>query len=133
MHRKINHVKALEDKIEFTTYSGKDYLKLAGNEMMAKKKFQKLLAESNDKLIVYIITEIKHLALLPENAYKVLVTEELEVIKERFKIRMNGHLPKPVEMMLEKKHHMFDDYEYDLQLNSCSVEESVSKILSVIK
>ncbi len=125
-------VKALEEKIDITTYSGKDYLKLAGNETIAKNKFEKLLADSGENTIVYIITEKEHLDLLPADAYRVLVTEKIETIKARFRKRMHGNLPKPVEMMLEKKHHMFDDGDYDLHLDACSLDESVHKILKMI-
>jgi len=68
--------------------------------------------------IIYIISEKEHLALLPDRAIKVLVTADIETIKERFRIRMHGNLPGPVEQMLERKHGMFDNGEYDLRVNT---------------
>ncbi|XFA98669.1 hypothetical protein ACAG96_07315 [Candidatus Izemoplasma sp. B36] len=129
---KTTIVNELKKHIDITVFQGKDYLKLDKNPKNAELKFVKLLNEADDRIIVYVITEKSHLAFLPSDSKKVLVQEELEVIKDRFSKRMNGFLPKPVEMMLEKKHGMFDHINYDLVIKSETLEEKVSKILEVI-
>lgn len=99
--------------------SGKDYLRLAKSESIAQALFKKKLKEAvtGDDLI-YVITEKDHLSLLPDGAVRVLVTAELDTIKERFKARMHGVLPPPVEKMLEMKHGCFDSGEYDHRFKS---------------
>ncbi len=90
-------------------YTGKDYLRLAKNEAIAKKLFQKKLEDAvSGAHIVYVISEKEHLPLLPDGAFRVLVTADLDVIKERFAQRMRGNLPAPVATMLERKHGCFD-------------------------
>ena len=89
--------------------TGKDYLRLAKSESMARALFQKKLAAAVDgEHILYVIAEPEHLSLLPEGALRVLVTAELDTIKERFAQRMRGNLPPPVAAMLERKHGCFD-------------------------
>lgn len=100
-------------------YSGKDYLRMAKNEAMAKKLFQKKLENSiSGAHIIYVISEKEHLSLLPERAYRVLVTAELDTIKKRFAQRMHGELPQAVATMLEKKHGIFDAERNDLHVVS---------------
>ena len=90
-------------------FTGKDYLRLAKNENIAKMMFQKKLnAALSGENIIYVITEKEHLPLLPEGAVRILVTADLELIKSRFAQRMRGNLPVPVATMLEKKHSCFD-------------------------
>lgn len=90
-------------------FTGKDYLRLAKNETIAKVMFQKKLAAAvNGENIIYVISEKEHLPLLPEGALRILVTADLELIKSRFAQRMRGNLPTPVAAMLEKKHGCFD-------------------------
>ena len=94
--------------------TGKDYLRLAKNENMAKLLFQKKLKEAvTGENIIYVIAEKEHLALLPDGAVRVLVTADLEVIKSRFAQRMHGNLPAPVAAMLERKHGCFDNEPHD--------------------
>ena len=89
--------------------SGKDYLRLAKNEAIAKKLFQNKLKDAiSGPHIIYVISEKEHLTLVPDGALKVLVTADLDVIKERFAQRMRGDLPAPVATMLERKHGCFD-------------------------
>lgn len=130
---KTTIVNELKKRINVQVYTGKDYLKIHKNPSIAEMKFKKLLAEETQEVIVYIITEKDHFGLLPQHAKKVLVTAELEMIKERFKTRMRGNLPQPVEMMIEKKHGMFDNIEYELHLESEDVNDSVNKILTLIQ
>ena len=99
--------------------SGKDYLRLAKSESMAKALFQKKLqAAVNGETIVYVIAEKEHLALLPDGAKRILVTADLEVIQSRFAQRMRGNLPAPVAAMLEKKHGCFDAEPHDIHVVS---------------
>lgn len=100
-------------------FTGKDYLRLAKNENIAKVMFQKKLnAAVNGENIIYVISEMEHLSLLPEGALRVLVTADLEMIKSRFAQRMRGNLPAPVATMLEKKHGCFDAEPYDIHIVS---------------
>ena len=109
----------LNEKINVKIYSGKDYLRLEKNPSMALEKFKTILKESvTGNNIIYLITEKEHLNLLPEGTFKIVLTAELEVIKERFKERMRGNLPLPLGKMLEVKHGMYDNLECDIKLDS---------------
>lgn len=100
-------------------YTGKDYLRLAKNEAIAKKLFQKKLEDAvSGTHIVYVISEKEHLPLLPDGAFRVLVTADLDVIKECFAQRMRGNLPAPVATMLERKHGCFDAEKCDIHVVS---------------
>lgn len=100
-------------------FTGKDYLRLAKNENIAKLMFQKKLAAAvHGDNIIYVISEKEHLPLLPDGAFRILVTADLELIKSRFAQRMRGNLPAPVEAMLEKKHGCFDAEPYDIHVVS---------------
>ena len=111
--------------------TGKDYLRMAKSESEAtalfKEKLKQAMLSGN---IIYVISEKEHINLLPERAIKILVVAELESIKERFKARMHGNLPVPVEQMLERKHGMFDDGTYDFKFDSSNdmIEEICQKI-----
>ena len=100
-------------------FTGKDYLRLAKNENIAKVMFQKKLnAAVNGENIIYVISEKEHLPLLPEGALRILVTADLELIKSRFAQRMRGNLPAPVAAMLEKKHGCFDAEPHEIHVIS---------------
>jgi cytidylate kinase len=114
-------------------YTGKDYLRLAKNENIAKVMFQKkLTAAVSGENIVYVISEKEHLPLLPEGALRILVTADLDTIKSRFAQRMRGNLPAPVAAMLEKKHGCFDAEPYDIHVVSgqTDLDSVVSHILN---
>ena len=97
----------------------KDYLCLAKNENIAKMMFQKKLqAAVTGENIIYVISEKEHLPLLPEGAFRILVTADLETIKSRFAQRMRGNLPAPVAAMLEKRHGCFDALPHDIHVVS---------------
>lgn len=99
----------LQSLLAAKVYTGKDYLRLAKNEAIAKSLFQKELENSvSGDHIVYVISEKEHLKLLPEAAFRVLMTADLAVIQSRFAQRMAGNLPAPVAAMLERKHGCFD-------------------------
>jgi len=109
----------LNQKLNAKVYSGKDYLRMEKNPSMALEKFKTILQESvSGNNIIYLITEKEHLQLLPEGTFRIVLTAELDVIKERFKERMRGNLPLPLEKMLESKHGMYDDLECDLKLDA---------------
>ena len=100
-------------------YTGKDYLRLAKNENIAKVMLQKkLTAAVSGENIIYVISEKEHLPLLPEGTLRILVTADLDTIKSRFAQRMRGNLPAPVAAMLEKKHGCFDDVPHDIHVIS---------------
>ncbi len=104
----------IRDAIGAELITGKDYLRMAKSESESKRLFQeKLNSAISGSNIIYVISEPDHLALLPEGAVRILVRADLDTIKERFKARMHGILPAPVERMLENKHGMFDDGVYD--------------------
>lgn len=113
-------------------YSGKDFLRLDKNPQNAEKKFKELLVSSvNGENIIYLITEKEGLDLLPNGAKIIVLTADLTQIKERFKARMRGILPLPVEKMLENKHGIFDDVPCHLKLQSGAY--SLEEVLSAIK
>lgn len=108
----------ITEKRRATIYTGKDYLRLEKNPTLALDKFRKLLQASlTGEDIIYIITEKEHIQLLPAGAFRIVLTAELETIKARFKERMRGNLPLPVEKMLEAKHGMYDNLECNLKLD----------------
>lgn len=108
----------INERLNAKIYTGKDYLRLEKNPAVAEKSFKELLSNAllGDN-VIYIITEKEHLNLLPKGAFKILLTAELSVIKQRFKERMRGNLPLPVERMLESKHGIYDNLQCDLKLN----------------
>ena len=100
-------------------FTGKDYLRLAKNENIAKVMFQKKLSAAvSCENIIYVISEKEHLSLMPEGALRILITADLELIKSRFAKRMRGNQPAPVAAMLEKKHGCFDAEPHDIHVVS---------------
>ena len=113
-------------------FTGKDYLRLAKNENIAKVMFQKkLIAALTGESIIYVISEKEHLPLLPKGALRILVTADLELIKSRFAQRMRGNLPAPVAAMIEKKHGCFDAEPYDIHV--VSGETDLDAVVEQIK
>lgn len=113
-------------------YTGKDYLRLAKSEELAKKLFVQQLKEAvTGNSIIYVISEKEDLKFLPEHAIRILVTADLEIIKKRFAIRMHGNLPMPVEKMLEKRHGCFDNEIYDFKVDT--QEDNIDSILNQIQ
>ncbi len=111
----------MKDTFRAEIVTGKDYLRMAKSEDEARKLFREKLekAVAGDN-VIYVISEPDHLALLPEGAIRILVSADLDTIKERFKARMHGVLPGPVEQMLENKHGMFDSGTYDYRFDGVS-------------
>ena len=98
--------------------TGKDYLRMAKSESEAVALFRERLRKSvSGENIIYVISELEHLKLLPDGAVRILVYADLDTIKERFKLRMHGNLPAPVAQMLEKKHGIFDGGMYDYRID----------------
>ncbi|MBE7005148.1 MAG: hypothetical protein E7425_12900 [Ruminococcaceae bacterium] len=101
--------------------SGKDYLRLAKSESEAECSFrEKLRQAAAGENLIYVIAEPEQVNLLPGGAVKILVSADLDTIKERFRTRMHGNLPAPVAQMLEKKHGMFDGGTYDYRFDGVS-------------
>ena len=124
--------KKIAARIPCEVFTGKDWLRLAKNEGIAKAMFQKKLAAAvNGEHILYVIAEKEHLPLLPEGAVRILVTADLETIKNRFAQRMRGNLPAPVATMLEKKHGCFDNEPHDIHVISgeTDLDEVCGKLL----
>ena len=104
----------IKKSIDAQIVTGKDYLRMAKSESEAVILFkEKLLNAVSGESIIYVISEPEHINLLPDGAVKILVSADIDTIKERFKARMHGNLPAPVEQMLEKKHGIFDSGVYD--------------------
>lgn len=109
----------LSSNLPCEIYTGKDWLRLAKNESIAKALFQKKLKNAlREDNIIYVISEKEHLPLLPEGCLRILVTADLDTIKSRFAQRMRGHLPAPVAKMLESKHGCFDNEPHGIHVIS---------------
>ena len=122
----------INEKLKGKIYSGKDYLRLEKSPSLAETSFKKLLNGAVDgENVIYIITEKEHLAFLPENAFKIVVTADIQTIKERFKERMRGILPPPVEKMLEQKHGIFDNLECYIKIEQSYNLEDIFKKLNI--
>lgn len=108
----------INEKFNGKIYSGKDYLRLEKNPSVAETTFKNLLKDATKgDNIIYIITEREHLNLLPDNTFKIVLTADIEVIKDRFKARMRGNLPLPLEKMLEANHGIYDNLQCNLKLD----------------
>ena len=113
-------------------FTGKDYLRLAKNENIAKVMFQKKLAAAvTGENVIYVISETEQLSLLPKGAVRILVTADMELIKSRFAMRMHGNLPAPVAAMLERKHGCFDAQPHDIHV--ISGETDLNAVVGQIK
>ena len=109
----------IQKRIGGEIVTGKDYLRLAKSEAMAAALFRKKLASALiGENILYVISEQEQVKLLPEGAVRILVKADIDTIKARFKARMRGNLPAPVEQMLERKHGLFDAGAYDYTYQS---------------
>ncbi|MBR7073147.1 MAG: hypothetical protein IKI33_05935 [Eubacterium sp.] len=124
----------IKNRIESQVITGKDYIRMAKSESEAVILFkEKLRSAVSGENIIYVISEPEYINLLPEGAIRILVSADIESIKERFKSRMHGNLPAPVEQMLEKKHGMFDGGEYDYYFDgvngdAAALSETLSKL-----
>lgn len=122
----------INEKLGGKIFSGKDYLRLEKNPSVAAETFKATLKASvTGENILYLITEQEHISLLPEGAFQIVLTAELDTIKARFRERMRGNLPAPVEKMLESKHGMYDNTECDLKLDANYDMEEVFRALGL--
>ena len=109
----------ISEALDAGIVTGKDYLRMAKSESEAKALFQEKLKDAvSGSNLIYVISEPEQIELLPDDAVRILVSADLETIKERFKVRMHGNLPNPVAAMLERKHGMFDSGKYDFRFKS---------------
>ena len=105
--------------------TGKDYLRMAKSESEAALLFREKLKDAvTGENIIYVISEKEHINFLPDGAARILVKSDIDTIIERFRTRMHGNLPTPVEQMLERKHGMFDNQIYDYQFDGKSGDSS---------
>ncbi len=110
--------KRIKQELGGEVVTGKDYLRLARSESEAAALFRERLKSAvSGSNMIYVISEPEQVQLLPDGAVRILVSADMDTIKERFKARLHGSLPAPVAGMLEKKHGIFDggsyDYHYD--------------------
>lgn len=121
----------LKEALHAEVFTGKDFLRLAKNEAIAAKLFQQRLETAqHGKNLIYVISEREHLAFLPEDTVRVLMTADLDLILERFAARMHGNHPEPVRTMLVKKHGIFDGEACTFHAhNSIGLEDICTKIL----
>lgn len=118
--------KALAARLSAEITSGKDWLRMAKSESEALSLFRKKLqAAVCGADLIYVISEAEPLAWLPEGTVRILVTADLETIKQRFRARLHGNLPAPVERMLERKHGMFDNGQYDFRFDGSDGDTEV--------
>lgn len=129
----------LADRIKKTlggeVITGKDYLRMAKSESEARILFREKLKNAvSGSNVIYVITEPEHLSLLPEGTIRILVSADLDTIKDRFRERMHGNLPAPVETMLEKKHGIFDDVLCDYRFDGVNGDaQQLCTVLSNLK
>lgn len=121
----------LNETLHAKIYAGKDYLRLEKSPSAAEETFRALLSRAvTGENVIYLITEKEHLKLLPEGAIRIVLTGELDTIKERFRARMRGNLPLPLEKMLEAKHGMYDTLPCRLRLDGNYDVEEVLRSLT---
>ena len=125
----------LSAKYNAHIYTGKDYLRLAKNESIAEKLFRKKLSDAvTGENIIYVIAEKAHLTLLPEGCIRILVTADLDTIKERFAARMRGNLPAPVAAIRERNPGCFDREPHDYHVISGETDiESLPGLIQFAK
>ena len=113
--------KEIKNAIGAEIITGKDYLRMAKSESEAASLFREKLNNAvAGENVIYVISEKEHISFLPDGSIRILVKADMDTIKERFKTRMHGNLPAPVEQMLERKHGMFDNGVYDYQFDGMS-------------
>ena len=124
----------LKRTIDAEVITGKDYIRMAKSESEAVILFKKKLRDAvSGENMIYVISEPEHINLLPDGAIRILVSADIDTIKERFKARMHRNLPAPVEQMLEKKHGIFDggvyDYSFDgVNGDAAALGETLKKL-----
>lgn len=118
---------AIRDVLGAEIVTGKDYLRMAKLEQEAAAAFKARLKNAvSGEHIIYVISEKEHIAFLPDGAKRILVKADLDTIMERFRARMHGHLPAPVEQMLTRRHGMFDGETCDLRFDGAAGDISAA-------
>ena len=113
--------RAIAGRIGAEVVAGRDYLRMAKSEAEATALFRARLKDAvAGENVIFVISDREHVGLLPEGAIRVLVHADLDTIKARFRDRMRGNLPAPVEQMLERKHGLFDGGDYDYRYDGAS-------------
>ena len=121
----------INQELNAKIYCGNDYLRLGKSPTLALEKFKNMLFDAvNGENLIYLVTDKSHLELIPVGAYKIVLTADLSTIEQRFKERMRGTLPPPVQSMLERKHGIYDNLDCDLKLNQ---DYDIAKVLTQIK
>ena len=121
----------MKEQIGAKLFTGKDYLRLASSESEALHLFRAMLSEAVEgENLIYVCSEQDQLALLPQGARRIYVKADLDTIKERFRARMHGNLPPPVEAMLERKHGAFENEAHDFVFDGVhgNAEEFCNKL-----
>ena len=122
---------------DWKVYTGKEYLKLAKNAGEAAAVFNSILQKAalGEDNIIYVVSELRDLELIPKQAYRVLFTAELGVMKQRFAERMHGNLPPAVSAMLERKAVEWSRCPHDLLIEShlYDIAETVEIIRKSLK
>ncbi|MDD2201899.1 MAG: hypothetical protein PHP20_03900 [Firmicutes bacterium] len=112
-------------------FTGRDYLRMGSNENAAWQNFIDRLAsaagsEDASTSIIYVLTERDDLSGLSmlDDAIRVKFTASIDTIRSRFAQRMNGHLPTPVEKMLDRQFEAWKDVEADLYVDTTEERSS---------
>lgn len=117
--------KTLSRELDAEVYSGNDYLQFAKNEPEALEIFEEILLEGAEHIrnVIYIIADIDQYERVKElDSIMVKFEADLDLIKNRFRQRMNGHLPRAVEYMLEKKAQLWKPIDGDFIVNTTTEE-----------
>lgn len=86
---------------------------------MRPKAGYDLRMDSGENMI-HVISEAAPLARRPEGTVRILVTAELETIRQRFRVRRHGSPTVPAERTPEGKHGMFDGGHYASRFDGTS-------------
>ena len=119
-------VEKLKELREIEVFTGKDYLRMAKNENEAWNLFYERLSKAaldtdgSHPPIVYLVTEKDQLDRVGslKGTYTVKFSASLDTIKARFAQRMRGHLPPPVETMLERQFADWAEVQGDMTVDT---------------
>ena len=117
-------------QVDAEIITGKDYLRFAKNQQEALCIFQNKLNDPHSR-IIYVLSEKQHLQLVPDHAYRILMSADLDLICKRFSNRMNGKLSDPVKSMLKSKHNCFENEAYDVRIYNSEID--VKHLIELIK
>jgi cytidylate kinase len=126
---KTSVAEILASKLGARVFNGKEYLKLAKNNIEAGKAFKKVLNDSPEN-IIYVISDLEDYQFVPDSAYKVRFSASLETMKNRFAKRINSPVSDPIVKMLEKKSELWQQKACDLSVDSD--EEDAERISNMI-